>query len=806
MTRLIYVLLIMGFAGHLSGQYYSYKQLIDHADASYEKSNYIEAMKYYTLAEEQNDLDEESIYNYAESAYKTYSLDLATEMYTKYIEDEPAPDVAHHVRYKMANIHLLKGHYQNALTDFDLFLSEYSEVDSTLTKEVIFLKSSAEWAIKQPMISDYDKFFPVDEVNSPYSEHAPQMVDDQIYYSALRYRDEDIGYDLNSQIVKGQDVVKIGGLSKKKMISHPSLSADGKLLFFTLGEYVDTEKIRCEIYYSRRDGSGHFTSAVRLPDNINNPQWTTTHPHIVVESDGAYTLYFASDRYGTQGGLDIWKVSVSEGMDFDAPLNLKGLNTEKDDVSPFYDKEKEIIYFSSMGRLGFGGYDVYQAEVTGDGFGEIENLGAQVNSPNNDLYFSLSEDGSTALLASNRPGSQYLDSKFETCCYDIYKGYTKACKVDFELITVDAISNAPIGMTTVTFYDKKNNEVILTTPIDSSSQVIQLPCDKDLEVKVEKPGYETSTIDLGRIEGIAGDENKISRTIALKPLEYQLQLKVIEVNTNGPLTNTDIYLTELGTNQVIERLNNASHEISFPIEPNKKYLLEVNKEGYKETIIEFTSGTEESIVERVAALRLLDVVEKAVISLENSIPVSLYFDNDQPDSGTLSTSSTVNYTQSYNKYYDRKEKFRQVYLSKFSKEDQVIANNDLESLFESDIKGGYNNYEKFKKQLLLVLENGQEANIYLRGFASPVAASDYNTALGRRRIDSVRKEFYQWRSGVLVKYIDSGQLKITERSFGETTSPTHVSDNINSPAQSIYSPEASRERRVEIDEIQFNKN
>ena len=97
-------------------------------------------------------------------------------------------------------------------------------------------------------------------------------------------------------------------------------------------------------------------------------------------------------------------------------------------------------------------------------------------------------------------------------------------------------------------------------------------------------------------------------------------------------------------------------------------------------------------------------------------------------------------------------------------------------------------------------------NIYLRGFASPVAASDYNTSLGKRRIDSVRKEFYDWNGGVLVPYIESKLLIITERSFGESTSPNNISDNASAPALSIYSPQASRERRVEIDEIQFNNN
>jgi len=70
-------------------------------------------------------------------------------------------------------------------------------------------------------------------------------------------------------------------------------------------------------------------------------------------------------------------------------------------------------------------------------------------------------------------------------------------------------------------------------------------------------------------------------------------------------------------------------------------------------------------------------------------------------------------------------------------------------------------------------------------------------------VDSIRKEFNDWNNGVFLQYLRSGQLKVTERSFGETTVPQGVSDDPNAPSKSIYSPGASKERRVEIDEIKI---
>jgi hypothetical protein len=106
-----------------------------------------------------------------------------------------------------------------------------------------------------------------------------------------------------------------------------------------------------------------------------------------------------------------------------------------------------------------------------------------------------------------------------------------------------------------------------------------------------------------------------------------------------------------------------SNVFTFAIEPDTDYLVEINKDGYKESSFEFRSGINDTNVERIIELRLLDKVEKALLSLGNAIPVSLYFDNDQPDSGTLATTSTKNYTQSYNQYYARRDKFKNVHIA-----------------------------------------------------------------------------------------------------------------------------------------------
>jgi len=804
LQRIYIGIMLLGLSLSAQAQYYSYKQHINHANDAYDIGNYIEAMIHYDKAMEiNNDVNTDVIYNYAEAAYNTNSYTLADSLYRMYLEDESAIN-PHVPRYKIAEMKMAQGNYEEAITDFDLYLSEYGDVDSMMTKKIDFLRASSDWAINQTIEETYYPATSKSDVNSPYSEHAPYILDDSLYYNSLKFPIEDDPLDrFTSKILNQTKVLKIPGLPQNSIVSHPSFTPDGKHIFFTVGEYTDLNTIRCDIYYAAIDDSGQVGNLVKLPEYINRPMYTSTHPTVSYKGDSTLHLLYVTDRVGGQGGMDIWSADIRDNFEFNEPKNLLGINTDADELSPFHHEESNTLYFSTNGRMGFGGQDVYRVNYEGFVNGDILNLGSNINSPTNDLYFFLTENEKQSYFSSNRKGSQYIDSQFESCCYDIYTADAKLCTVDLELLAYKEGTNELINGASVVIMDKLTGDTVYKGKT-SEDHLIEVPCNDNLSVTISKPGYQELTYDLGPLNGIAGQDNKYTSESFLKPLEYALIVSVINGTTSEAINGASVYVTNRTTNEVTEIENSPGNIFTFSIDPDTDYFVEINKDGFKESSFEFRSDINQTTIERVVELRLLDKVEKALLSLGNAIPVSMYFDNDQPDPGTLKETSTKNYTQAYNAYYARKDKFKSVYVSRSKNKEK--ASKEIEYLFENDLKIGFEKYEIFKRQLLLVLENDQEANIYLRGFASPVAESDYNAALGRRRIDSVRKEFYEWRGGVLVPYIKSKQLVVTERSFGESTSPNDVSDNANAPALSIYSPAASRERRVEIDEIQFNQN
>lgn len=195
---------------------------------------------------------------------------------------------------------------------------------------------------------------------------------------------------------------------------------------------------------------------------------------------------------------------------------------------------------------------------------------------------------------------------------------------------------------------------------------------------------------------------------------------------------------------------------------------------------------------------------KVPTTLEDFLPLALYFHNDEPDRRTRRTTTKKNYSETFEKYYQLKETYIREFSKPLEEEDQATAEEQLDDFFENNIKKGHDFLQRFSAILLQKLENGEQVEIFIKGFTSPRAKSDYNLSLGKRRISSLRNHFNTYQNGIFLTYLNSKKLIVTERSFGETTASSSVSDDLVDERNSIYSVGAAKERRVEIVEIKRN--
>ena len=801
MTNKINLLIIflMLSANILSAQY-SFNEYVEAGDLAMTESNFYAALKHYSKAIEIKDSDAQLWYKYGKAAYKQNSYNRAENAFAHYIDNFNAENQSSAL-YFLASTQHLKGKYDEAIANYNLFLSEYGDStdDPDLLAAVKTGLSSAEWAKKQPTeTSDVsiNKLGP--EVNTAYSEQGSYLLDDKLYFASMRFP---YGSRKNKTLIskilvnENGSTMPISDLTQEmedgSMNSNPTFSPDGSLMFYTVCQYGMQDKLNCKIHYAVRDTEGNYGNSKALSTNVNMTGYTATQPNVRVDEKLMF-LYFVSDRPGGEGGLDIWMSSFNKNMVFSTPVNA-GINTSSDDITPFYHHPSKTLYFSSNGRDGYGGFDLYKNR------GEaISNLGAGYNSSYNDIYFHLNEEGTKGYVSSNRLGSNFTDETYETCCYDIYRIDVEKNTIDLLALIYDSETNEPLDKARVVLKNLKTGEIIYDSENpNGNDHTIAISCEEEYELTVYREGYDTVTKTIGPNTADCGKVS-IEEKIYMVPSKKELMLIVntFDKTTNRPLDFTTVQLICTSTGKEASKSTGGTNEVKFGLDPDcPSYKIVGTKQGYESGMLDIsTVGLSGEI------RKDLFLTEQKIATLEGMIPVRLYFDNDHPNPSSNASTTNLWYSETYDKYYPRK----QIFMDKYGAIKGQAGRVEVEQFFDGEVKRGNDQLQQMLSTLLEVMKSGQKVNLYLRGFASPLAQNDYNLNLGQRRVDSVRNALKKWDGGILVKYINSGQLIITERSFGETSAPSGISDQQSDALNSIYSPQASRERRVEIDEIRFD--
>jgi pentatricopeptide repeat protein len=208
--------------------------------------------------------------------------------------------------------------------------------------------------------------------------------------------------------------------NEKSFISNGSLSPDKKRFYFTNCVYNWQNKLNCGIYVSQFDGKNWSDPIVVSPD-VNSQDFSSTQPTVGITYDNNLeALYFSSNRPGGMGGFDIWYLIYNKKQNqYGVPQNAGSkINTTSDEVSPFCFNDSRTMYFSSNGRPGFGGFDIYSATGELKNWMDPENVKEPLNTSFDDIYFNADSKIKSAFLVSNRHESFSVYNMY--CCYDIY--------------------------------------------------------------------------------------------------------------------------------------------------------------------------------------------------------------------------------------------------------------------------------------------------------------------------------------------------------------------------------------------------
>lgn len=180
-----------------------------------------------------------------------------------------------------------------------------------------------------------------------------------------------------------------------------SFSPDGSTMYLTLAQRSPNSDTGVGIYTSQRSDAS-WSKPVKFEITADT---LSSYGHPAVSPDGQW-LYFTSDMPGGSGGKDIWRINLKDRVGSLENLG-EWINTPGDEVFP-YMRTDSVMYFSSDGRPGYGGLDIYRAEMTKSGGWNVTNMGIPVNSASDDFGITFG-DGENGFLSSNRGDARGYD-------------------------------------------------------------------------------------------------------------------------------------------------------------------------------------------------------------------------------------------------------------------------------------------------------------------------------------------------------------------------------------------------------------
>ncbi|MEO9257482.1 MAG: OmpA family protein [Crocinitomicaceae bacterium] len=271
-----------------------------------------------------------------------------------------------------------------------------------------------------------------------------------------------------------------------------------------------------------------FFESYKLGDVINFPNSRNINPFVAKDNE---TLFFSSDRPGGKGGLDIWKVKIDpSGNVIGEPENLGyPVNTEFDEVTPFFHKETSTLFFSSTGHNSIGGLDVFKSRYDVDNYAyEIpKNLGLPINSCKDDAYLIWDSELKSGFFSSDR----------EPCetghCYDIYTVVNEPIHINLEGYVYDKVTEEIIPNAQITFKDVRSKFADFVLKSDENGfYSLELQQQWELFIKAQKKDYfaDATNIDTRSIT----ETTLLTHDFHLDPIPVgEIQIDGIEYDFNS---------------------------------------------------------------------------------------------------------------------------------------------------------------------------------------------------------------------------------------------------------------------------------
>ncbi|MES2568125.1 MAG: OmpA family protein [Bacteroidota bacterium] len=347
--------------------------------------------------------------------------------------------------------------------------------------------------------------------------------------------------DMYISEMDGDQLKKPKLLSKKldgKMHDGPaSFSADGNIAAFTKNNYDLSKKdkvVTLQIFFTKNT-EGKWSN--EEPFYLNNKDYSVGHPCL---SANGNTMYFVSDMPGGFGGSDLYKSTKDGNGTWSKAENLgPEINTEGDETFPFYDENSKAFLFSSNGRFGLGGIDIFICQANGSKLGTPYNAGSPLNTQYDDYAAIVNTKTNKGYFSSDREGGEGFDDIY---AFDLLKGFAVEKKIQG---IAKNIEGKEIPNTFITLLNDKGNVLDTVTTNSEGAFSFVVGTDTKYELKGKKEKYTD-----GQTKVAFEKENVVTADVTLLSKEEAIA-KQIEVGADlGKIVDSKTYTGDFKTETV----------------------------------------------------------------------------------------------------------------------------------------------------------------------------------------------------------------------------------------------------------------
>lgn len=354
-------------------------------------------------------------------------------------------------------------------------------------------------------------------------------------------------------------------LNSKREQGGLTFNPAGDKIYFTRSKADDSQSFSLYKADLNMDSKYYWDNVEEL--SINDDSFSIETPFIS-KGDGT-TIYFSSNKPGGYGGYDLYAAEISKSGHVVKMRNLgPTINTEKDEKYPFMDERGKYFYFSSNGYQGYGNFDVYRASVKQQGFANISNMGNSLNTPSDDVAFYLLDD-INGYISSNEVGNKND--------FNVYKFKMIPIVQKVTLNIFDLKNNKPLAGVDVVVTDEYDEVVAETTTDESGRVKYKGSLLNEYAVKIAKSQY-VSQEDVFSLKNNNKGENKHEKVYVMK--QYPLVAKVVNGKTKERIGESIVSIYNKDKQLLGQFRTGVEGTFKLSDAPNAPFYISVENNGY----------------------------------------------------------------------------------------------------------------------------------------------------------------------------------------------------------------------------------